>query len=205
MNKLEKLKKQNLFIAIGSILVLFFAFIYANEKKSTPVKSKVTTNINYDTIKFTNGFDFPVGKPNAQGYYNAQKFTVNNHLGDDWNGTGGGNSDLGDPIYSIANGYVSFAENVHGGWGKVIRIVHYISKEKKVESLYAHCQNMYINKGDYVSKGQQIGTIGNNDGMYLAHLHFEIRDKLNLPIGPGYSDDTRGYLDPTVFINSHRN
>ena len=34
-------------------------------------------------------------------------------------------------------------------------------------------------------------NIGNNDGMYLAHLHFEIRDKLNLPIGPGYSDDFR--------------
>ena len=199
------MKKKNLFIATGTILVLFFAFIYANEQKSALVKSNVTTNINYDTIKFTNGFDFPVGKPNAQGYYNAQKFTVNNHLGDDWNGTGGGNSDLGDPIYCIANGYVSFAENVHGGWGKVVRIVHYISKDKKVESLYAHCQNMYIKKGDYVSKGQKIGAIGNNDGMYLAHLHFEIRDKLNLPIGPGYSDDTRGYLDPTVFINSHRN
>ena len=77
------MKKKNLFIAMAPIVFLFFAFIYANEKKSALIKSNVTTNINYDTIKFTNGFDFPVGKPNAQGYYNAQKFTVNNHLGDD--------------------------------------------------------------------------------------------------------------------------
>ncbi|WP_240642318.1 hypothetical protein [Nonlabens xiamenensis] len=28
-------------------------------------------------------FDFPVGKPEAKGYYNAQAFGVNDHLGDD--------------------------------------------------------------------------------------------------------------------------
>jgi len=49
----------------------------------------------------SDGFDFPIGKPNARGYYNAQKFQENNHLGDDWNGVGGGNSDLGDAIYTI--------------------------------------------------------------------------------------------------------
>jgi len=192
------------------ILLLVILIISCNLKEgnnSLKQKTTSTTEINtphFDTIKTTNGFDFPVGKPNAQGYYNAQKFTKNNHLGDDWNGTGGGNSDLGDPIYCIANGYVSFAENIQGGWGNVIRIVHYISKEEKVESLYAHCQNIYIKKGDYVPKGQKIGAIGNNDGMYPAHLHFEIRDNINMPIGPGYSSDTRGYLNPTDFINSHR-
>ena len=46
---------------------------------------------------------------NGTFFQNAhQKFTENNHLGDDWNGTGGGNTDLGDPIYSIANGYPAF-------------------------------------------------------------------------------------------------
>ncbi len=27
-----------------------------------------------------------------RGYYNAQVFGKNNHLGDDWNGVGGGNT-----------------------------------------------------------------------------------------------------------------
>ncbi|WP_298540999.1 M23 family metallopeptidase [uncultured Aquimarina sp.] len=147
-------------------------------------------------------FDFPVGKPNGKGYYNAQKFKSNNHLGDDWNGVGGGNSDLGDSIYSIANGYVSFAEDIGGGWGNVIRIIHKY-KDKYYESLYAHCKTITIKAGDFVKKGDLIGTIGNADGLYLAHLHLEIRDDIFMGIGGGYSENTKGYLDPTKFINEN--
>ena len=166
---------------------------------SNEIKKKVV-----DTIKFTNGFDFPVGKPDGKKYYNAQKFGENQHLGDDWNGIGGGNTDLGDTIYSIGNGYVSFASNIYGGWGNVITIVHYIDKETQVESLYAHCDEILITKGDYIKKGQKIGTIGNNDGAYLAHLHLELRSEIGLSIGNGYSSTTTGYLDPSKFIDNNR-
>jgi murein DD-endopeptidase MepM/ murein hydrolase activator NlpD len=149
------------------------------------------------------GFDFPVGKPNAKGYYNAQKFTVNDHLGDDWNGTGGGNTDLGDPVYAIGNGYVKFAENVGGGWGNVIRIVHQY-KGKYYESLYAHCEKISVKKGNFVKKGANIGTIGNAAGAYYAHLHFEIREDVFMELGGGYSTDTNGFLNPTTFIKSNR-
>lgn len=155
-------------------------------------------------IIYTDGFDFPVGKPHAKGYYNAQKFTENNHLGDDWNGVGGGNTDLGDPIYNIAHGYVTFAEDVGGGWGNVIRIVHHIDENTEVESLYAHCETMLVSEGDYVSKGTQIATIGNVNGLYYAHLHLEIREEVGLPLGGGYSSDTTGYVDPTEFIKQNR-
>ena len=48
---------------------------------------------------------------------------------------------------------------------------------------------IFVDEGEFVHKGIQIGTIGNNNDMYLAHLHFEIRDNLDLPIGgdPKYS------------------
>ncbi len=36
-----------------------------------------------------NAFDYPVGKPDAVGYYNAQPFGKNHHLGDDWNAVTG--------------------------------------------------------------------------------------------------------------------
>ncbi|KAA1247049.1 murein hydrolase activator EnvC [Aquimarina sp. RZ0] len=144
-------------------------------------------------------FDFPVGKPNATGYYNAQKFTENNHLGDDWNGIGGGNSDLGDAVYSIANGYVSFAQHIKGGWGNVIRIVHRY-EGNYYESVYAHCQTIKVKEGDLIKKGTLIGTIGTANGIYLAHLHLEIRDNIFMDIGGGYAEDTKGYIDPTKFI-----
>ena len=155
------------------------------------------------TFKAT-GFDFPVGKPNATGYYNAQKFTVNNHLGDDWNGKGGGNTDLGDPIYAIANGFVNFSEDIAGGWGNVIRIIHSY-KNNYYESLYAHCDKISVKKGSFVTKGTQIGTIGNANGAYYAHLHLEIRDSILMDIGGGYSEETLGYLNPTLFIKDNRN
>ncbi|MCF6189762.1 MAG: M23 family metallopeptidase [Cocleimonas sp.] len=155
----------------------------------------------------TKSFDFPVGVPDAKNYYNAQKFGKNFHLGDDWNGKGGGNTDLGDPVYAASDGIVSFSENIKGGWGNVIRIYHnYGTKQKPVyiESLYAHLNKRLVKVGSLVKKGEKIGTIGNAGGIYWAHLHFEIRDKLDMPIGQGYSKDTSGYIDPTKFIRSHR-
>jgi murein DD-endopeptidase MepM/ murein hydrolase activator NlpD len=150
------------------------------------------------------GFDFPVGKPNAKGYYNAQAFTKNNHLGDDWNGTRGGDTDLGDPIYATANGYVTFSENVGGGWGNVIRIVHKIDDKTYVESLYAHCQTILVKPKTFVRRGTKIATIGNANGIYWAHLHLEIRSIVDMPIGNGYSPNTHGYMNPSVFIRAHR-
>jgi murein DD-endopeptidase MepM/ murein hydrolase activator NlpD len=156
---------------------------------------------------YADGFDFPVGKPDAKGYYNAQPFTQNNHLGDDWNGNKGGNTDFGDPVSSVANGYVTQSINYMGGWGKIVRVVHVWKadgKTKMVESLYAHLDKMTAKKGQWIHRGDAIGTIGNNEGQYLAHLHLEIREEPGMEIGGGYSSETKGYLDPTVFIRGHR-
>jgi murein DD-endopeptidase MepM/ murein hydrolase activator NlpD len=152
----------------------------------------------------SNWFDFPVGAPNAKGYYRAQKFGENLHLGEDWNGMGGGNSDLGDPVYSIADGEVTFAEDIGLGWGNVVRITHPIDRRHQVEAIYAHFDELRVRKGDWVKRGQVIGTIGDCNGTYPAHLHFETRTEVGLPLGGGYSRDTTGFCDPTEFINKHR-
>lgn len=169
-----------------------------------------TLNINQpiaDTLWAT-GFDFPVGPPNGKGYYNAQGFGENTHLGDDWNGNGGGNTDLGDTVYAIANGYVSQAEDLKGGWGKVLRLVHYLPSghafAPAVESLYAHLDEMFVAEGTWVTKGMPIGTIGNAHGKYYAHLHLELRNQPGLDLGGGYSTDTTGYINPDWFIRKYR-
>ncbi|MFK7923300.1 MAG: M23 family metallopeptidase [Bacteroidia bacterium] len=165
----------------------------------------ISQELDAPIIPIADGFDFPVGPPDAKQYYNAQPFGKNSHLGDDWNGVGGGNSDLGDPVYSIAHGLVVEAEDHGSGWGKVIRIVHQLdSGGKQVESLYAHLDTMMIEEGELIERGDPIAKIGNADGAYWAHLHLEIRAKVGLPLGGGYGDDTADYLDPTVFIEEHR-
>ena len=153
------------------------------------------------------GFDYPVGDGQARGYYNAQPFGENHHLGDDWNGVGGGDTDLGDPVIAIASGVVVAARDEGGGWGNVVRIVHNAGTAKRarhVESLYAHLDRIEVEVGQVIERGQRVGTIGDAHGEYLAHLHFEIRDRVGLALGPGYASDIAGYLDPTWFIESRR-
>ena len=152
-------------------------------------------------------FDFPLGSENGAMAYNAQPFTENRHLGDDLNGIGGENSDLGDPIYAIADGRVLLAREEGPGWGNVIVILHaYIEngERKYVQSYYGHVETMLVKSRQEVKRGQQIATIGSANGRYLAHLHFEMREFTTPFIGPGYRADTRGWLNPSAFIASHR-
>jgi murein DD-endopeptidase MepM/ murein hydrolase activator NlpD len=152
-------------------------------------------------------FDFPIGSENGALAYNAQPFTENRHLGDDLNGIGGENSDLGDPVYAIADGQVLFANEAGPGWGNVIIVLHVYEENgerKYVQSYYGHVETILVQPKQQVRRGEQIATIGTANGQYWAHLHFEMREFTTPFIGPGYRDDTRGWINPTAFIASHR-
>lgn len=158
-------------------------------------------------VPLADGFDFAVGAPDGDGYYDAQVFGgVREHLGEDWNGNGGGDTDLGDPVYAIATGRVTFAGDLGGGWGNVVRIAHRVADRdgvRELESLYAHLDTIRAQPGAIVRRGQRIGTIGTAHGRYLAHLHLELRDTVGLPLGGGYGPPD-GHLAPTPFIRAHR-
>ncbi len=161
----------------------------------------------YGHLEVATGFDFPVGPPDAEGYYNAQPFGDNFHLGDDWNGTGGGSTDLGDPVFNVAVGVVSFAGDGGPGWGNVVRVVHHVRHNRTssfVESVYAHLDTVLVEAGQDLTRGVRVGTIGDANGDYVPHLHFEIRRTADMDLGPGYSPDTSHHLDPTAFIHAHR-
>lgn len=164
-----------------------------------------------ESIKLADGFDFPVGKPDAAGYYKARGLRLRSptHFGEDWNGRGGGNTDLGDPVYSCADGIVTFSHNVRQGWGNVTIIRHAYrdtsGKVRFVDSLYGHLDKLMTKVGQKVKRGQQIGTIGSNFGMYPAHLHFEIRHNINIGMQRNSVDSTyTNWADPTAFINKYR-
>ena len=153
------------------------------------------------------GFDQPVGKPDAEGYYTSRGF-LSYHPGEDWNGLKGGNSDLGDPVYAIGNGYVTFARDAHMGWGNVVLIRHIFLENgqlQTIDSMYAHMDRVLVREGQQITRGQQVGTIGTNHGMYPAHLHFEIRKNLAIGINrSAFKCDLTNYCRPGEFIAAHR-
>jgi murein DD-endopeptidase MepM/ murein hydrolase activator NlpD len=163
-------------------------------------------------VRLADGFDFPVGKPNADGYYKARGMRLRSpkHFGEDWNGRAGGDSDLGDPVYAAADGVVTFAYNVRVGWGNMVLIRHAYKDPatgqiKYCDSLNGHLNEINVKVGQQVKRGQQIGTIGSNFGMYPAHLHFEIRHNIYIGMQRESVPSTlEHWADPTTFINAHR-
>ena len=174
-----------------------------NEVFPTPEKPKIIAG----------SFAYPISKTEIiteakdkkDDWYNAQDFTENNHLGEDWNKNSGGNSDCGEPVYAAANGTIIYAENAGIGWGNVVIIEHDLPDSKKVRTLYGHLRKILKISGE-VKKREQIGTVGSADGKYLCHLHFELREE-NCPswneAGAGYSAENSGWLDPSKFIDEH--
>ena len=158
-------------------------------------------------LGLADGFDYPVGPPDGAGYYDAQPFGGGHaHLGSDWNGVRGGDSDLGDPVFAVADGRVSDTGDHGGGWGNVVRVVHLVRDDdgpRVVESLYAHLERIDVRVGERVARGRQVGTIGTAGGVYRAHLHFELRAALGRPLGGGYGPPD-AQVDPTAFIDAHR-
>jgi len=157
--------------------------------------------------RIADGFDQPVGKPNAEGYYMSRGFFTY-HPGEDWNGIAGGNSDLGAPVYCIGNGVVTFARDARMGWGNVVLVRHIYTENGKLEtvdSMYAHLDKILVREGQQITRGQQVGTIGTNRGMYTAHLHFEIRKNLNIGLNrSSFARDLTNYYRPGSFIATRR-
>jgi len=158
--------------------------------------------------KIADGFDFPVGNGEARGYYKARGFRAHGHMGEDWDGIGGGDTDLGDPVTVIGDGVVVFARDCHQGWGNVIIVRHAFREGgsvRNVDSLYGHLNKILVRRGQTVKRGQQIAEIGNAHGLYDAHLHLEVRR--NLAIGMSrakFAEDSTNYYDPSDFIATHR-
>lgn len=162
-----------------------------------------------DKLLPCDGFDFPVGPPNAERYYKFRGFLPVGieHLGEDWNGIGGGNTDFGDFVYAAADGVVFYSGHYNAGWGTVIRILHnYGTAEAPLycETLYAHVASSWVKPGLRMKRGDIIGTIGSAEGKYHAHLHLELRKRPGKEIRSGYAGDTLGFTDPTKFIEAHR-
>ncbi|MFR4416880.1 MAG: peptidoglycan DD-metalloendopeptidase family protein [Akkermansia sp.] len=164
-------------------------------------------------VPLCDGFDFPVGKPDGNGgYYRSRGLRVKSPAtwARDWNGNSGGNSDLGDPVYSVGHGVVTYAADARGAWGKVVIVRHAFREPKsgKVlcrQTLYAHLNDINVVLGQLVPRGTQVSTIGTNRGMYPAHLHIELHYNPDVNCGQqGIPKTERNYGRLTDFITRFR-
>lgn len=138
------------------------------------------------------------------------------HIGVDYNGPGGGNTDLGQEVYAISDGLIEkiIPWNRKYGFGNHLFIRHQLSDHLKkkynceiIYSHYAHLQEFKCHEGQIVTKGQLIAKLGNSGTKY-AHLHLEIRKPTGLgyesyPTGKGSVWLRRYYFDSYLFIEDN--
>ncbi|ADU31823.1 murein hydrolase activator EnvC family protein [Evansella cellulosilytica] len=84
----------------------------------------------------------------------------------------GGRSNV--PIVAAEAGTVTYAGWMNG-YGNTILITHVI-EGRTVTTLYAHLASFSISNGQRVSRGQQIGIMGNTGESTGPHLHFEVHE-----------------------------
>ena len=154
-------------------------------------------------------WDMPMGSEHGALTYNAQPFRTTRHLGDDLNGIGGYNSDLGDPVYAAATGKVVYRGVPGPGWGNIIILAHRVRNAttgelEVVQSLYAHLDSSLVEPDQIVARGEKIAAVGTAFGKYYAHLHFEIRLGPYVFPGVGYADSPLNCVSPEKFIAEHR-
>ena len=70
-----------------------------------------------------------------------------------------------------------------GNYGNHVKITN-----GDVMTLYAHCSKIYVNKGDVIKQGQEIGETGATGNVTGPHLHFEIRKE-------------NRYVDPDLILD----
>jgi murein DD-endopeptidase MepM/ murein hydrolase activator NlpD len=183
-----------------------------------------------DEARISDGFDFPVGprgdQVNVWATYKVDTVLVDPnyrkiygfwHTGEDWNGRGGGDTDLGEPVYAVSHGRVVEFGYYTPSWGNLILLEHALPDHTRVWSQYAHLDQILVQETDQqVARGQQIGTIGKGEktakypqGRWIAHLHFEIRRRKLpidtwLPLVRNREQVLANYYNPTPFINEHR-
>ncbi len=85
----------------------------------------------------------------------------------------------GTAIMSAGTGTVEFAGRQHG-YGKVVIIRH----TNNMKTLYGHLNVIEVKKGERVTHGTEIGSVGTTGNASGPHLHFEIHDQKDQAVDP---------------------
>lgn len=113
------------------------------------------------------------------------------------------------PVYSIAEGTVSYAGTING-YGGVIVIAHTIDG-KTISAIYGHVDiaNAAVKAGDSVVKGERIAMLGDHESTEAdgerKHLHFGMYEGSEVRFA-GYvksESELSDWINPTLFFEEH--
>lgn len=85
----------------------------------------------------------------------------------------------GTPVVATGEGRVVKVSSSRSGYGRCVVIDHGFG----YESLYAHLDEITVKKGDEVTRGQHLGTVGRTGTATAPHVHYEVRYN-NRPVNP---------------------
>ncbi len=153
--------------------------------------------IPFPEIEYSSPIRFPTQLSGTFGELRGRHF----HAGLDIKSS---NGNIGDPIYAVADGWVSRLRVSGGGYGQAI----YIDHPNGTRSVYAHINkfspelSQIVLDSQYlyqsfavdltfdenqlkIKRGQKIAEMGNKGHSYGPHLHFEMRNAVNdVPYNP---------------------
>lgn len=112
-----------------------------------------------------------------------------------------------DPILATAGGTVITSRGgcdpwggypgnyCNGGYGNYVMLMHNTSKGTFF-SLYGHMSSLAVSKGQTVSRGQKVGTLGHSGNSSGSHLHFELfKDTNGNGLPDDYKTNARNYIN----------
>lgn len=77
----------------------------------------------------------------------------------------------GTPVRAAENGVVAYAGNEIRGFGNLLLIKH----ADGYVTAYAHNEDLVVQRGQKVKRGQKIATVGSSGSVARPQLHFEVR------------------------------
>ncbi len=87
---------------------------------------------------------------------------------------------IGTPIVAPADGIITFS-GAKPGFGNFVQIDHGYG----VETIFGHASSVSVKKGQKVSRGDKIATVGNTGYSTGPHVHYEVRVN-GTPVDPLY-------------------
>ena len=129
----------------------------------TPAKSAPVTDSYMAPKARKTKFDWPVKGTIISGYGNLGSGRKNDGINI--------KAALGTNVKAADSGTIAYAGNELKGFGNLILIKH----SDGWITAYAHNDRLFVKKGQKVSRGEKIATVGSTGSVTTPQLHFEVR------------------------------